>query len=496
MRLRAGELLAGRNILIVLLLCVFIKNLVWIFSFPAFQAPDEDGHFEYARYLAEFRKLPFFEGEGWVSEETALVDRYLERREMILQGRGRQDFSIAEEREQEIKSRRFKEGEGSFEMPINIYIHPPAYYLLLSPFYWLARNTDFFFRFYLLRIVSSLLSLGTVLITYFLGLKLLKKRSLAFGVSLLLAFQPTFSFVSAALNNDNLVYLFYSAVFYLVLTELDRKGDQRGFLERYRNLVWGIVLAVGMLTKANCLPAVLIFVLSVLFGELRKDRKQLFRSLIKRYSPPALLVLLISGWWYFVNIRLYGEPLRGSLSPLPSRLALIKGWDPMLYREKSLWYYVRSIFTDRFRIIRWGILGWFNVSVNKRFLAAALKLLQGGLAAFVIRYLYILISLLRKKKTDFKNFAQASVLLLAVIAYDLFMIVLFLRARLLSGRPNFPNQARYYLPTMPALILLSLWGTKLFRNKIVISLVLCAVVGFMICFNLSSLFNYLIPRYY
>lgn len=496
MRLRIEKFLKGRNILLLLLVCVFVKNLVWIFSFPIFQAPDENRHFEYVRYLVEYRRLPFFKDEngGWISEESTFVAQALEFQKVVRKRQVKQDFSLATEKERKIKAYSPKDKEGTFDWSTNIYAHPPAYYLFLAPFYWVSRNADFFFRFYFLRIMSSFLSLGTGAIIYLLGLRFLKKRSLAFGASLLLAFQPTFSFISAALSNDNLVYLVYSSVFYLALIEFDEEEGQPKFVRRYKNLLWGIVLGVGMLTKGNFLPAILIFVFTVLLLALRKRRAGLFGPLFKRYILVGSLVILIAGWWYLTNLYLYGEPARGVFES--GLFSPTERWDLTTYRGRSIWYYLLSSFTARYRIVRWGVLGWLDTPISSKPLAIALGLLGLGFFNFLFRYLYSLVSWVRKKKVDVESLTRASILFLGAFIYDLFLVLLFLMSRITIGRPNFPNQVRYYLPTMPILILLVLWGVGLFRNKIVVSLILCAAVVFMICFNFSSLFNYLIPRYY
>ena len=104
---------------------------------------------------------------------------------------------------------------------------------------------------HLARLFSLLLATGTLLCTYRIALDIfphtpiMPLAALAFN-----AFIPMFIFISASVNNDNLVILL-SSVTLLMLVRIIQRGASRRFL-----VLLGVVIGLACLTKLSALGLV------------------------------------------------------------------------------------------------------------------------------------------------------------------------------------------------------------------------------------------------
>jgi 4-amino-4-deoxy-L-arabinose transferase-like glycosyltransferase len=155
------------------------------------------------------------------------------------------------------------------------------------------------------RLLSILLSTGSVYVTYRIGLELFSdKRWLALAGAGAVAFLPMFVFVSASVNNDNLAVLTSTLGLWLIL-RLVRDADEETPTLR-RALALGLTLGLGALAKVSTLGLFGLAGLTLAYVAYRRKRWQTF--IVE--GPLLLLVAgLVSGWWYIRNWRLYGDPL-------------------------------------------------------------------------------------------------------------------------------------------------------------------------------------------
>lgn len=154
----------------------------------------------------------------------------------------------------------------------------------------------------LARLLSVVLSAGTVLVTYLLGLQLFPARravallAMAFNAGL-----PMFLFISGSANNDNLSNLLGNLLTLLIVRLLMSEDAPR--VRDYAIL--GAVTGAGLLAKLNLGFFIPIIALSLLWISLRRRD---WRSLVIGGVVSGVLTIVVAGWWYLRNAQLYGDP--------------------------------------------------------------------------------------------------------------------------------------------------------------------------------------------
>ena len=146
-----------------------------------------------------------------------------------------------------------------------------------------------------LRLLSILLGLGTVLLTYTAGILSVGEKGIALSAAAFVAVLPKFNVVSSVVSNDSLVVMLCSLG--LVLTLLVCKIAPQRWLMRHAVLLGlGATGGAAIITKLNSLPVtcfLLAFLLLVSPG-----------TLLSRLRAVCLAVTglaLTSGWWMLLN---------------------------------------------------------------------------------------------------------------------------------------------------------------------------------------------------
>jgi hypothetical protein len=143
-------------------------------------------------------------------------------------------------------------------------LQAPLYYWLMAPLLWLFGGASLATQVLALRLAAVLLASLSIPLIY----RIARKVGVPEACAALVAVMPGFAFDVARVGNDCLAVLLFTALLLLVV-------------QRAHWLAAGIVLGLGLLTKAYFLAAlVLIF-----------------------WMPRAVLVgVAISGWWYVRNL--------------------------------------------------------------------------------------------------------------------------------------------------------------------------------------------------
>ncbi|UCC62356.1 MAG: glycosyltransferase family 39 protein [Anaerolineae bacterium] len=210
---------------------------------------------------------------------------------------------------------------------------------------------------HLVRFASVLMGAGTVLFTYLIARQVLPgRKDIAVGAAALNAFLPMFLFISGAVNNDNLTWLLCSASLWQLLRMVNdpvkdpEKAHWPRPLDRRSLVLLGLTLAAGVLTKESALgllPLTGLAISSVAW------RRRSWRYFIEGGLITAGLVAAIAGWWYWRNLRLYGDWL---------------GMD-MFYQvlgTRANPASLRQLWGERFgfAMAGWGLFGGINVSMD------------------------------------------------------------------------------------------------------------------------------------
>jgi hypothetical protein len=202
---------------------------------------------------------------------------------------------------------------------------------------------------YVLRVVGVLMGLVTIWAVYKSGQLISPQRPVvAVVAAAITALNPMFLFISASVNNDNLVTMLNSIIIYYVLLML-----RDGFNTR-RSLAIAALIAMAALTKLSALVLVPVIAVAALWIA-RRDKN--WQGLVILGSAMAGLWLVLSGWWYLRNLVLYQE-LFGT-----AMMAQVAG-----VRDS---FNIGTLFAEfeGFRRFYWGIFGAANIQASELFYA-------------------------------------------------------------------------------------------------------------------------------
>jgi len=351
-----------RNLGITVILVAFaVLGVLYSVVNPLAEAPDEDWHYDYVKYVADGRGLPV---------------QHFDPSKNIVHG--------------------------------TVGHHPPLYYGLSALLtFWI--NTDdadrllwdnphflaglphlsafgnknriihtdieaFPYRgtalaMHLVRLLSVLFSGITVLTTYLIALEIFPDwKPLALGAAALNAFNPQFLFIGARISNDTAVTAF-SALVLLGTIRLLKRGATKG------RLVWlGVTLGLALLSKISALALLPLVAVGL---AIRAIRQRSPGSLFKWGLVVFSLAFLIAWWPYLRNWLLYRDPLATNVwlatvnlrLPTPSLIEL----------SEEFW---------GLEISFWAVFGWMNVLVPEviyQSLAVMTRLAALGLLFLVLR---------------------------------------------------------------------------------------------------------------
>ncbi|MBM4422791.1 MAG: hypothetical protein FJ030_05295 [Chloroflexi bacterium] len=217
---------------------------------------------------------------------------------------------------------------------------------------------------YIIRTFSLLMGAGTVAATYLFVVALFPspvqrtaergRVRVGAGVSILatalLAFNPTFIFITASVNNDSLTWLI-AALSLLVAVHLALGPSQilsREIGERRWDVpAVGLLLGIGALSKVSALILIPIVGLALLLQAARTGQ---WKRFFVNGTIIVVIVALLSGWWYVRNIALYGELLAIKIH---SQITATRLEPYTLQTFLSEW--------PSFWLSFWGMFGSFNI---------------------------------------------------------------------------------------------------------------------------------------
>jgi len=390
---------------------------------PLFEAPDEVWHYEYSRWLVEGHGLPRPEDVGhapWAQEGSQPPLYYLLA--AGLTGWITTDNAAAVIR----YNPHAAIGQAAAFGNKNMMIHGPTEA-------WPWRGVVLAAQ--LIRGFSIVLGALTVYFAY-------HSARLLFGggsavpllTASLIAFNPQFLFLSASVNNDNLVTTACVIGVWWMIRLLRRPITHP--IAWHEAIGLGAVVGVAALSKVSGLALALPVALTITWLAWQRRSLRLFLQLA---IIAATASALIAGWWYWRNWQLYGEPLGLSamFAVLPGRgtpLTLAEAWA----LAQGVW---RSF---------WAVFGWFNV-VGPTWLYAVYSTLA------LLGLLGLLIGPLFRRRTAWwqatitaPGFGAAIVLLTVWLVVVLALVVRWTQI-------SYP-QGRLLFPAISALMILLAWG--------------------------------------
>lgn len=222
----------------------------------------------------------------------------------------------------------------------NIVVHPVA-----GPDLPQVRNS-----LYVLRVLSLITSLGSLLLTYRIARILVPDNSTLHLVAVALAaFNPLFIVSSSSVNSNSLLFLWLTLAVYVSLHIIHQQCfDWRWFI------ALGLSAGLAALTSVGGLIAFVLLPLSAFL---------LKRNIMSRRNNKRALLLLVSfvialavaGWWYVHNWAVYGQPLLLSFAQAVA--------------DKAKVVPVPRLFTQLF--MYWGVFGWGNIRADQAYYSFA-----------------------------------------------------------------------------------------------------------------------------
>ena len=342
----------------LLLVAFLLVGLLYVWAVPVFEAPDESAHFAFADEISRSRSLPQqFPDEKktlWAQEGSqpplyyifvATLISPLDRSDLAELTRPN-PYAIL--------------GDPSAIDNRNRFLHDQPGPKL--------RGTVL--AVYVARLFTLLLASGSVAAVWLAAreLALLSGQQpgrLALLATGLVAFNPQFLFISASVNNDNLVTLLASLTIWQMLAML-----RTGFQTR-RSVGLAVLLALASLAKLSGLLLIIPVALAALYLARRSGN---IRGILRLALLLTVFWLIIAGPWYARNLVLYGE-FTGTQTMLD-----ITGRRPAPSLEQMLGEEFRGL-----RISYWGLFGWFNVFSPAPFYIVMNLVALTGIAGLMLR---------------------------------------------------------------------------------------------------------------
>jgi hypothetical protein len=186
--------------------------------------------------------------------------------------------------------------------------HPPLYYLLAGVPLRLGLDGGHpMVGFYAARFLTALLSVGVVVLTGVLAMILARRRrpAVAVGAAALVATSGSLVLHAAIVHNDGLAATFVAAQLVATVLVL-RQGLRPGPC-----LLLVAAASLGLLTRISAVSLVALSAAALLAAGLLHPvggwRRALLRS-VGWVGALAAGCLLSSGWFYWGNLRRYGDP--------------------------------------------------------------------------------------------------------------------------------------------------------------------------------------------
>lgn len=310
-----SDLKSARSVLVLLGVFVALGS-VYAVTTPLFEASDELWHYPMAQHLSRGGALPVQNPKdvGPWRQEASQPPLYY-----YLMGWAISWIDTSDMPQVRWLNPHVDNGVVTPDGNINLAVHTSA-----ENFPW--RGTALAVR--LVRLLSVLMSAGTVLFTFLLAREFFSGRWEPLAAAAFVAFLPMFVFISGAVNNDNLASLLSAAILFLLVYFVRRRGW--GWFERFgsragliASATLGLLLGLAALTKQSALGSLALAGLALAavgfqqanmpenaHADRRPPSAIRYFSFVIRHSVVVFgLAALIAGWWYYRNFVLYGDLL-------------------------------------------------------------------------------------------------------------------------------------------------------------------------------------------
>lgn len=439
--------------LVVVVVAFLFIGVAYSVVTPIFESPDERVHYNYIRYLVNERRLPvvseIYEAHhpplyylvGAVATSWIPEDAYSE----FLNQRRNPYWRY-------LMTPRYRDNRNRF-------LHTKA-----EAFPYQGTSLGI----HIVRLLSLFMGAGTVTATWLVASELSPDSgALPLVASALVAFNPMFIFISTSVNNASLLNLL-SALVLLISVRVAHSG-----VTRENCIALGVFLGLGLITKMWAFYLILPVGLSLLWAT---HRSRSWRTLLQAGGGIAVLVLLITGWWFIRNVRVYGDPM--GFSATSSHLG---------FRARPLtWTETLQAMGTLVHRSFWALFGYIAVPISSAFYKCLGVMEILGIAGFT----WFLSQEWRRREDGclrdmLPKLSVLALMLLTVVTGSL--MIVRVSSDGVQGRFLFPALAPF--GTLIGLGLLAWWPSRWKRA------VAWAIAGSMMAFAIVCLLVYLVPAY-
>lgn len=462
------------KLLKLLLIAAFFNALSWIILIPIWQYPDEQAHFAQIQDVAELGYVPFSLN---TSREIVLSEKVLGTERDSL---GNNKFTYHPEYKIEYSA----DSNGIFEDVIRnlpktarselvkneATQNPPLYYFLGSMFYKIFYNSDLFTRVFAVRIMSALIFLATIYLSYKIGVVIFENdKFLPIVLASVVAFKPMLVFSSTGILPDTLTNMFFTAIIFLSL-EILQEGLKKKYLVGFL-----AILIAGVITRQHFLLVIPVILIPLTLRTIRTENG--WKSLTIFLSSSIVLVILAT--LYGTKIPLVSSfriqeftSIKFDQFTLPEFLSYLSQVFSQLYKETFAWY--------------WGVYKWLSLTLP----LAYYRFIKVVLVVSMVGVLIKLYKTVRKHKLDFESIYLIH-FISSAICYVLILVIWdYFFAR--SSGYSFGLQGRYFFPLIVVHLAVLLCGAKEIVNLLVrkyAKYAIVAIVVLVLIFNDLSLFH-------
>jgi hypothetical protein len=432
---------------LVLLPILFIFTTLSLFSSivtPLFEPPDEIRHYQLIRYLIDNRILPIDE---FGKEET-------------MQKMGLFDLNTSGMHRQPLYYVLGALLVANLEDPIDLPTPNPfwAYesqqasrdnklqYLTTDATTYPYNGTTLVIH--ILRLWSLLLSVGTIIATWFISKTIWPNSPSKVAATLTVtALNPMFIYISGSINNDNLIALLGTICIWLSIVAL-----KDGFSSKTTILI-GLVWGCALLSKLSGLLLIVSWGIALVMSSWKARNYLLFFS---RLTYITIIALVISGWWFIRHFLLYGNlfalPVMGTWTSR-EQLGSLWLWSDLVYTWTTLW----------------GRFGYGQIPLPTVIYLIFTLFTTFAVLGLIKKYLIMLTIQSRSGRTSGTWLILATTILVFVIALTYYVI----------NNPTGAN-GRYIFPALSAFSVLAIngmssWSTK-YKKIILVNISLLMII--------------------
>ncbi|HEC35467.1 MAG TPA: hypothetical protein ENI39_02910, partial [Anaerolineae bacterium] len=269
------------------LLAYLLLGMLYSVSLPILEAPDEMQHYSYVRYLATEHRLPPWDAASPAGQESSQPPLYYATAALAT---GWVDDDPATSLQPNLYYGNYQ-AAGTVNDNKNVFLHTDA-----ETFPWRGAVLAI----HVARLVNLFFGSLTVVAAYLLAREIFRELpDLAVGTAALVAFNPQFLFISAAVNNDAAAAAFSTVALWLLVC-----GLRRGYT-LCRAILLGLSVGLAALSKVSALALLPLAVAALALDGWRTRR---WAEVCRTAVMVVLVAAAVAGWWYIHNAVVYSDP--------------------------------------------------------------------------------------------------------------------------------------------------------------------------------------------